>query len=999
MNKLKKNVDNYPNWLNRDRLTNEVKLVHFLFDDKPYVGRDGESVAAALIASGLKSFRKSRDDQPRGIYCGMGTCFECLVTIDGHSSQRACLASVKDGMTVTSQNYAPSICSTEDTVVERCDESDRFPESCELVVIGAGPGGLASAISAARAGVETIVLDERVLPGGQYFKQLAINSSSIQKKTLDGQAEEGRSLIDICRTLDVSIYSTTMVWSVVKNKDSFEVKVVRNRKNYDIVAKQIIVATGAYEKPFPVPGWTLPGFMTTGAVQTLIRAYRVKPGSKVLICGNGPLNLQVASELVKEGVTVVAVVEIARPHRWCNLSALLKSFIRSPALMLKGLVYIAKLRFARVPMLYDHVLVDAQGSDCVESARVVAINPNGETIRGTEKKFDVDTVCVGYGFTPNTEITKLLRCSHDYKREIDSLVVARQANGATSCPGVFSVGDSGEVLGSQFALAQGTLAGASVARNLKKGNDDPREIKLAKRNTTSHLEFQHALWTLFSSPKTENHLFSRGDVIICRCEDITSFKVMNAIKAGATDVASVKKMTRVGMGRCQGRYCGSSVVKLLEYHEKKIPDQFSWFAPQSPVKPLPVGSIAQVKTEWSAETEGFETARLAEKSSFFSANSSLAESEIAIIGAGILGTCTADALASSGKDVILIDRGEPNGEASGNNAGSLHVQLLAYDFSMDSATQLTPACQVLPLQKESTKLWCELEKKLNQDLGIKISGGLMVAENTDQIRRLESKTAMERSLGIDVDLISRTDLMDRAPYLSEKMIGGAWCPEEGKINPMYATPAVLNTCFSHGVRLFKQTNVLEIIKNHDCFEIKTSKGNIKTGQIVNAAGGWSALIAKMVGIALPARPHPIQMIVTEPVAHFADQLLAYADRHLTLKQVANGNFIIGGGWRASLDSETKRPVVLKESLEGNLWVAKQVIPKLNEIQVIRSWAAMNVSVDGAPILGESKQVPGFYNLVSVNGVTLGPLLGQMTAESVLTKKQVPGISPFTLDRF
>ena len=111
-----------------------------------------------------------------------------MFTIDGHSSQRACLVSVKDGMTVTSQNYAPSICSTEDTVVERCDESDRFPESCELVVIGAGPGGLASAISAARAGVDTIVLDERVLPGGQYFKQLAINSSSIQKKTLDRQS-------------------------------------------------------------------------------------------------------------------------------------------------------------------------------------------------------------------------------------------------------------------------------------------------------------------------------------------------------------------------------------------------------------------------------------------------------------------------------------------------------------------------------------------------------------------------------------------------------------------------------------------------------------------------------------------------------------------------------------------------------------------------------------------------------------------------------------------
>ena len=130
-----------------------------------------------------------------------------------------------------------------------------------------------------------------------------------------------------------------------------------------------------------------------------------------------------------------------------------------------------------------------------------------------------------------------------------------------------------------------------------------------------------------------------------------------------------------------------------------------------------------------------------------------------------------------------------------------------------------------------------------------------------------------------------------------------------------------------------------------------------------------------------------------------DQLLAYADRHLTLKQVQNGYFIIGGGWKAGIDPMTSRPVVLQESFEGNLWVAQQVIPALEDIHVIRSWAAMNVNIDGAPILGESQQVPGFYHAVSVNGITLGPLIGQMTAEMLRTGSAVPGVSSFTLDRF
>ena len=995
----KQKFDNHPNWFDVDRDIDDTDLISFSFEGRPLIGRKGESIAAALISTGINYFRKSRGGRNRGLYCGMGTCFECLVTVDGHLSQRACLTQLEPGMDIHVQQYAPEpqYKKSHDGYSEFKGQS--LPQSVELAVIGAGPGGLAGAISAAQAGVNVLVLDERALAGGQYFKQPAIQSSSIHVRAFDKQSMKGALLVKAAQDLNIKLVSKAMVWNIAQGEHGFDLYVIKDHKNYRVSAKQIIIATGAYEKPFPVPGWTLPGFMTTGALQTLLRAYRVAPGSRVLVCGNGPLNLQVAAELVKNGVHVAGVIEASQPSYYKNLAVLASAIYRSPSLMLKGAAYIVQLWRAKVPILYRHVLVEATGGDSVEQGEVAAINKQGQLIPGSNKSFEVEAICVGYGFIPNTELTRLIRCNHIHDGKTGALVVKRDDNGATSVPGVFSVGDSGKLEGAQFALAQGTLAGISIAQNLGKESIDLKEVYFAKRRLSRNRKFQAALWTLFSNPENEHSWQRHESSIICRCEDVRAFDVLRAIKAGASDIGSVKKMTRLGMGRCQGRYCGPIAIRMLTEQTHKMPNQLSWFAPQVPVKPLLVGCAAEVKNEWLGEKEGFEVSRLTANIGDVPSKSPAEEAQVVVIGAGILGVCSAYSLAENGMDVILIDRGEPNCEASGNNAGSLHVQLLAYDFGAAGSDQISPAGQVLPLQQESTKLWVELAKRFDRNIGIKISGGLMVAENIEQIRHLESKVEVERKLGIQVDLISQSELRNLVPWISEDMIGGAWCPEEGKINPMLATPAVLNEAIARGVRLHKGANVLSITRNSGHFEIATSNGLFRAAHVVNAAGAWSPVIAQMVGIRLPARPHPIQMIVTEPVKSMVDQLLAYADRHLTLKQVENGNFIIGGGWRAGLDPATSRPVVLQDSLEGNLWVAEQVIPNLRDIQVIRSWAAMNVIVDGAPIIGESNEVPGFYHVVSVNGVTLGPILGQIIAENICTGKIPPGLRQFTLSRF
>ena len=349
--------------------------------------------------------------------------------------------------------------------------------------------------------------------------------------------------------------------------------------------------------------------------------------------------------------------------------------------------------------------------------------------------------------------------------------------------------------------------------------------------------------------------------------------------------------------------------------------------------------------------------------------------------------------------MVVLERGRRNCAASGNNAGSLHVQLLAYDFLDRAGAHGGPAARTLPLQRDSAAAWPELAAALGADLDIEITGGLMLAEDTDRLGRLERKVALERRHGIEVEVLSANELRDLAPYVSPRMAGAAWCPAEGRINPLRAGPAVLAGAVAAGARVHEDAEVQEVARAGSGFEVRTARGAIRAGKVLNACGAWSARIAEMAGGCLPARAHPIQLIVTEAAPPFVDHLLAFADRHLTLKQVRNGHLVIGGGWRATLDADTGRPTVLRDSFEGNLWVASRVLPGLDAMHVIRSWAAMNVAVDGAPILGELPGVPGFFHAVTVNGMTLGPLLGRITAQWMRTGRPPPGIGYFTLERF
>jgi glycine/D-amino acid oxidase-like deaminating enzyme len=860
-------------------------------------------------------------------------------------------------------------------------------EACEVVIVGAGPAGLAAALTLAEAGLKPLVIDERPAPGGQFYKPLAASQRFLAGGE-DRQFAAGRALVGRVRALGVEIRSQHAVWQASADREGVELGVHGAGAAYVLKARAVLVATGAYERPVHVPGWLMPGVMTTGAMQTLARSYRVAPGQRVLIAGNGPLNWQLALEIAENGGQVVGVLEAARPFRPANAAAGLAMLAAAPGLTRAGLNMRMRLRRAGVPLHCGYRIVSLSGGQRVE--QVVGGSVDG---RGARLTMAVDAVALGYGFAPATELARLLGVEVRVERPRAYPGPVLEADGRATGRPVWVAGDACGIGGSEVALAQGQLAAASIASYLGRGEAVPIVARrAAARQLGRARAFQRGLWSLFAAPPSGGP--DGDDVVVCRCENVTVGAIEALRRLGIRDLASLKRRTRLGMGRCQGRYCAVAALGMLGEGASSPQTGADLFAPRAPIKPTPAVLLASEKSEWG----GHQEVELDPAPPVGDADPLPHHCDVLVIGAGVVGAAIAMFAAREGMDVVVLDRRPPNSEASGSNAGSLHIQLLSWDFGSKAMAGGGPALETLPLQRDSVKLWKALEAELGEDFEIVTTGGLMLAEDAAQTTFLERKAAAERKMGIEVDVIGRAEIAALAPAASDRMLVAAYCPAEGKINPLKATPAIVAEGRRCGARFAAGHHVTAIAGEAGDYTITTGRGKIRASRVVIAAGGWSRLIGRLVGVELPISGAPLQMLVTEPTRPMLHQLIAHADRHLTMKQSTNGQLIIGGAWTAGSDPATGYSRVLRRSIEGNLWVARRTVPLVSSLHLLRSWAAMNVNIDGAPLLGEIPGRAGIFIAATANGYTLGPIIGRLTAD-LLAGRARPDVDGFTLQRF
>ena len=522
--------------------------VRLRFDGREIEALPGETIAAALAAADIVAVRQARSGAPRGPFCGMGVCFDCLVTVDGRPSQRACLTKVEAGMDVRSAPLATPHRPEPAAPVEEI--------ACDVLVVGAGPAGLSAARALALAGADVIVADERLHAGGQYFKPLA-PSYQADPSTLDRQFRDGAILRQSALLAGVRILSEATVWAAFS---PHEVAAIVSGRSTLFRPKRLVLATGAYEQSLPVPGWTLPGVMTVGGLQTLARSYRVAPGQRIVIAGNGPLCLQTAAELLDGGANVVAVLEAASRPGFARWRDLLTAASAAPGLLLDGLALTNRLR--------DLLYWDRKVTRLLGEGRV-------QRVEAGDLSIDADIVAVGYGFASSSELARALGCAHRFMpRGSGSMETLTNAEGRTSVGEVFAIGDGARFGGAQAARAQGMVAAAAIAADLGLKAPEPAA---ARRTLGRSARFQAALWRLFDAPPFEPDTID-DSAIVCRCEEVTAGELRQHIAAGYDTPAGLKRKCRVGMGRCQGRYCATVIARMTTAEV----DEFGLFAPRPP---------------------------------------------------------------------------------------------------------------------------------------------------------------------------------------------------------------------------------------------------------------------------------------------------------------------------------------------------------------------------------------------------------------------------------
>lgn len=378
--------------------------------------------------------------------------------------------------------------------------------------------------------------------------------------------------------------------------------------------------------------------------------------------------------------------------------------------------------------------------------------------------------------------------------------------------------------------------------------------------------------------------------------------------------------------------------------------------------------------------------------------------DVLVVGGGLAGCALAWYLASSGVDVVVVERGELNREASGTNAGSFHFQIAIHQLSGASTeADHTRLLLDVRLHEAAAQVWLELESELDADLGVHVTGGLMIAESAEQFQILIDKHEIEKEAGLETEVLTAEELRRFAPFLADDLAGGSYCAREGHANPLAAAPAFAARAIDKGavIKTHCEVTNVEVLERRGStrFAVHTSSGTITASRIVNAAGAWAAGLASLNGLSLPVRSEGLHMNVTEARDYVLVPMVQHIGRRLTLKQTVNGKFLIGGGWPARPEPAPDRYSVRWQSAAGNAAVAVRVMPMLREVRIVQMWTGVMTFVDDlTPIIGEFRQLPGYFMCLATTGFTLGPLVARRLAEVLVDESKSPLLEAYSPER-
>jgi NADPH-dependent 2,4-dienoyl-CoA reductase/sulfur reductase-like enzyme len=463
----------------------------------------------------------------------------------------------------------------------------------ELAIVGAGPAGMAAAAEAAELGLDTLLVDEQPAPGGQIYRGLerAADDTPLGRDYL-----AGRALMAALRESRVAYRPATAVWHIEAASESARgsqssgtggtLYLASEGRTETVAARRIVLATGAIERPVPIPGWTLPGVMTAGAAQILLKTADLVPAGRIVLAGQGPLLYLVAVQLARAGAPPVALLQTTPPQNYRLALHRAAALWPGRRMLAQGIGLRLALARSGVPVRRWVRGLRAVGRDGLER------------VRWEGGEIAADHLLLHEGVIPNVQASLALGVRHEWDEEQLCWRPCLDAWGRTSLPGIAVAGDGGGIAGAAAAALSGRLAALDAALALGRIGEGeglrraaPLRAALARERA-----LRPFLDRLYRPPRTVLAP-AEDEVVACRCEEVRVAEIRRAIRLGVPGPNQMKAFTRCGMGPCQGRICGPIVAAVMaEATAKPIAEIGTW-RPRAPWKPLTVGALAELALE------------------------------------------------------------------------------------------------------------------------------------------------------------------------------------------------------------------------------------------------------------------------------------------------------------------------------------------------------------------------------------------------------------------
>ncbi|MFO1161034.1 MAG: NAD(P)/FAD-dependent oxidoreductase [Reyranellaceae bacterium] len=447
----------------------------------------------------------------------------------------------------------------------------------DLIVIGGGPAGLAAASVAARAGLATVLLDENPSVGGQIYR--AITTSPVADRSILGDDYwVGEALAAEAKASGAAIVNGATVWSLDPHRI---VGVSIAGKTRLIEGRRIIIATGALERAFAIPGWTLPGVMTAGGAQTALKAQGLVPSGRTVMAGTGPLLWLLAAQILRAGGRLEALLDTTPRRNWLRALPHLPDFALSPYFS-KGLKLLREVK-ARVPV-HKVDRIAAVGESKLSE---VVFSAGG----GAERRLPADLLLLHQGVVPNVNLALAAGLEHRWNERQLCFEPVLDDDFGGSRAGIAVAGDGAGIGGGTAAVQRGRIAGMAAARALRPeaSMPDPQAV----RQRLQREELGRAFLDWLNRP-ADSFRRPEGDTLVCRCEEVTAQQVRDTARLGCEGPNQMKAFLRCGMGPCQGRLCGLTVTELIAEARETTPAEVGYYRLRPPVKPITLAELASL---------------------------------------------------------------------------------------------------------------------------------------------------------------------------------------------------------------------------------------------------------------------------------------------------------------------------------------------------------------------------------------------------------------------